>query len=427
MNTSSSRLARTDDGPNVARLRAVGGGGSARLGADLRAQRLRKGLEVADVAARLRIGVNFLGAMEDGRFDDLPGPVYAVGFLRSYAEFLGLDGAEFVARLRTEGGGPAGPTELNFPEPVAPPSLPTGRIVAITLALAAVVFVAWMRLQDGVTSVSDPAAEVPAELAGAATEPVEPGIDGAARDVPVVDAPVVDAQGADAPVAPEAPPAASYVPDEPLDAAPAATASSDVASALDGTAAGPAASEVTFDPPAETETDAVTVAPTVTATPSATVTITESGAITESTAEAGPELATTATTPTAATTTTVPAATTTATTTATIEDTAQTTTDYVPTVYGRGNAGRVELRATQESWVQVTEADGGSVFTRVLRPGDVYRVPDRGGLSLRTGNAGGLEIVVDGVALPALGGLGEIRRGIVLDPDQLRAGGASGG
>jgi cytoskeleton protein RodZ len=58
----------------------------------------------------------------------------------------------------------------------------------------------------------------------------------------------------------------------------------------------------------------------------------------------------------------------------------------------------------------------------VLRPGDTYQVPTEQGLELVTGNAGGLEILVDGDPTPSLGGTGVVVRDIQLDPDRLREG-----
>ncbi len=71
----------------------------ADVGAFLRASRLRRGEELADVAAQLRIRLVYLEAIEDGRFDALPGNTYAVGFIRTYAEYLGLDGQLVVDKL----------------------------------------------------------------------------------------------------------------------------------------------------------------------------------------------------------------------------------------------------------------------------------------------------------------------------------------
>ncbi|WP_237560938.1 DUF4115 domain-containing protein, partial [Elioraea sp. Yellowstone] len=84
-------------------------------------------------------------------------------------------------------------------------------------------------------------------------------------------------------------------------------------------------------------------------------------------------------------------------------------------------AGRVLLRARADTWIQVRERNGGSVlFNRVLRPGETYRVPDRTGLVMTTGNAGGLEVLVEGEALPSLGGQGVVRRDLPLEPAALR-------
>ncbi len=68
--------------------------GASRVGAELRAARLRLGLALPDVVAKLRIRLRFLQAIEEGRVADLPGQVYAVGFVRSYAALLGLDAAD---------------------------------------------------------------------------------------------------------------------------------------------------------------------------------------------------------------------------------------------------------------------------------------------------------------------------------------------
>jgi cytoskeleton protein RodZ len=92
-------------------------------------------------------------------------------------------------------------------------------------------------------------------------------------------------------------------------------------------------------------------------------------------------------------------------------------------VAGPGNPGsRIVLRATLESWVRVTGPDNELLLEKFLRPGDVYTVPDRFGLLLTTGNAGGIEISVEGRIAPALGPIGAVRRNVVLDPEKLLAG-----
>jgi cytoskeleton protein RodZ len=92
-------------------------------------------------------------------------------------------------------------------------------------------------------------------------------------------------------------------------------------------------------------------------------------------------------------------------------------------VYGAVNEdSRITLTATADSWVQVRSAEGNLLITRVLREGDVYRAPNRDGLVLETGNAGGLRITVDGRPAPQLGRPGDVVRGISLEPEALLAG-----
>ena len=94
----------------------------------------------------------------------------------------------------------------------------------------------------------------------------------------------------------------------------------------------------------------------------------------------------------------------------------------MPQVYGAGNTeARVVLRAESDSWVQIHGANNELVLTRMLRAGDRYRVPDRDDLLMVTGNAGAIEITVDGKAIPPVGPLGAVRRNISLDADRLLA------
>lgn len=90
-------------------------------------------------------------------------------------------------------------------------------------------------------------------------------------------------------------------------------------------------------------------------------------------------------------------------------------------------AARIVLRAKTDSWVEVRDTESNSLLIgRLLRSGEVYAVPDRPGLRLITGNAGGLAVFVDGEAVPSLGKEGAVRRGVGLDPDALRRLAASG-
>jgi cytoskeleton protein RodZ len=93
-----------------------------------------------------------------------------------------------------------------------------------------------------------------------------------------------------------------------------------------------------------------------------------------------------------------------------------------PRIFGEASEGRVVIRATADSWTQVRDAAGNVVFSRILRAGETYNAPNRPGLVLSTGNAGALDVRVDGRAAPAIGRPGMVERAIALDPERLSAG-----
>jgi len=85
------------------------------IGSSLRAARMRQALELSQVERDTRIRAKYLGALEDERFDVLPGPAYTKGFLRTYAHYLGLDAQSFVDEYNTRF---APVEELAAPAPV---------------------------------------------------------------------------------------------------------------------------------------------------------------------------------------------------------------------------------------------------------------------------------------------------------------------
>lgn len=117
------------------------------VGAFLREARENTGRSGADVASTLRIRAKFLHAIEDGRYGDLPGPTYVVGFIRSYADYLGLDTASLLAQFKTESNGVESHPDLEFPVPPTVGWFPTGKVVASCAVLAAAVFAGWFYLQ----------------------------------------------------------------------------------------------------------------------------------------------------------------------------------------------------------------------------------------------------------------------------------------
>ncbi|HWQ60800.1 MAG TPA: helix-turn-helix domain-containing protein, partial [Negativicutes bacterium] len=61
------------------------------VGEILRAEREKQGLTVKDIEKSTSIRALYIQAIEDGKYDVLPGEVYLKGFMRNYASFLGLD------------------------------------------------------------------------------------------------------------------------------------------------------------------------------------------------------------------------------------------------------------------------------------------------------------------------------------------------
>jgi cytoskeleton protein RodZ len=66
------------------------------IGTSLREARLRQGVDLVEAESATKIRSKYLRALEDERFELLPAQTYVKGFLRSYAEYLGLDGQLYV-------------------------------------------------------------------------------------------------------------------------------------------------------------------------------------------------------------------------------------------------------------------------------------------------------------------------------------------
>lgn len=69
-------------------------------GNDLKTEREKLGFSVDDVYKMLHISSGVISALEDSRLEDLPAETYAIGFIRSYCELLGLDPDRYADALR---------------------------------------------------------------------------------------------------------------------------------------------------------------------------------------------------------------------------------------------------------------------------------------------------------------------------------------
>ncbi|MFN4278556.1 MAG: helix-turn-helix domain-containing protein [Ferrovibrio sp.] len=357
------------------------------VGHSLKVVRERRGLALADVSARLRIRRPYLEAIEDGRFGELPGAVYVSGFLRQYAEFLGLDPDQILKSYQSEADGQVQRVVLNFPLPRPEERTPRLWLVVGALVVAGIVYVLWYRNQETLRVGQDLIQAVPARLADLvpSPQPIAPAVippPAAPTPAPAMPAPAsLPPAPAIVASAPAASPATEPAP-APAPAAPPATPAT-AASAPAVPAAVPPVASAPDPAPAPALSPAVETPAAAPAAPAASP---------AQTADAAPPPA---------------------------------TTPSAPASFGAADVGnsRIRVEATGPAWIQVRGPNNEQVFTRLLNAGERYVVPDREGLTLLTGNAGAVRIVVDGQPLPPFGAEGEVKRGIPLDPERLKTGG----
>lgn len=426
------------------------------VGETLRRAREAHGEDLRSVSQVLRIRHAYLDAIESGHYDVLPGTTYAIGFLRTYAEYLGLGGNAIVDRFKEEVEGVDERTELVFPEPVAEGRIPGAAIIMISVLLLGVVYGGWLYLSNGGTTISQVLPEMPdrlqtmleAERNAPADRPASQGAAGpvpgetkatgsadeATADVPA--APVVAAPagpGPSAPSAGEAPaPAAPQVATRPapgVETQPAArrpiVAAQQAEASQAAAATAPAVDQGVAPAPnrgGDTVADQDRPAPPPVPEPPAATAPEAPAPTAQAASDLGrpiPSAPQESPPPLVEQTAVIPAP--------PSAPALVIPTERTPRIYGeRGGGSRIVLRALQDSWVQVRDRQDSLLLTRVLRAGDTYYVPNQAGLTLLTGNAGGIEIEVDGVKAPPLGPIGSVRRQIALDPDRL-LGGASAG
>jgi cytoskeleton protein RodZ len=338
----------------------------------LRAAREARGLTIHDVADAVRIRAVNLQAIEDAAFDRLPGAAYAIGFVRSYAEYLGFPGEQMVQRFKAEAKHAATKPKLIFPVAIRERRAPTGGLLLLGVLLAAVIYGGWWWLRATDRHVADLVPALPERLARlvgndrpAETQPTPPiaPLVSVAPTGPVVIAdptlPTVNPQ----PVMRSTPTVSAQLVMKPVE-------------------------------PSEGEAPDPVPVPGAAPTPAATLNAAE--------AAGG-----TATTP--APTLTKPEAPT-----------------LAPGTFGVDPAkSRVAVRASKESWLQVRDGAGQAVLTRVLKAGEIYYAPNEPGMSMTVGNAGGIDVLVDGKETRSLGAAGQVLKNVSLDPARLQARGSA--
>ncbi len=150
------------------------------VGDRLRGLREAQGLELSDIAARTRIPLRHLAAVEASDYDALPSQTYALGFVRSYARAVGAGDAELAAQLRAElGREPLPEPGRQVYEPVDPARLPSKLLAWTAVVLALFIaggYALWRNQSLGgdVPVVAPAETAAPANVAAAAPATAKP-------------------------------------------------------------------------------------------------------------------------------------------------------------------------------------------------------------------------------------------------------------
>jgi cytoskeleton protein RodZ len=379
------RRAVASDGADSKSAQAeVDAGGPASTGGLLKATREALGLDLRNIAEILRIRYPYLEAIEDNRFDDLPGSTYAVGFVRTYAEHLGLEGVEVVARFRRETDASKYKPQLVFPAPLVEAKVPGGAVLLIAVFFVVLIYSSWIYVSSQGQTFGSIIPDIQRRIAAitgdgnngsASTDQSlsiqkssenieESNADGSSQVAGELDASVNQSAVA-----------STVASDEQLTSNPLATPTEE----------GVESTANADDPASNTGSTVTSVAP-------------GSGAGTN--LEQSTEIAGLPTLP---------------------RDIPTASQSQEPIVYGAENAdSRIAIEALSDSWVEIKNAEEELLLTRVLRTGDSFLVPNRSGVTMMTGNAGALHIIVDGDPVQSIGPRGSIRRGVKLDPELLK-------
>ena len=321
------------------------------FGAALRDVRQGKNLELYDIAKTLRIREDYLKGIENGQFDSLPGPTYANGFVRAYADYLGLEIDEVMRRYKLAiASKPSNPTLTNL-SPSAEARLPGGLVLMVALVLAVSTYGVWYYFMVRDQSSTETISALPETMTNSA------GLNEKTNK--------------------------EFV-------APNVGLSSEKSERLKNRLS---IAKKTTSPNHAIKPHKVTI-------PNLHVKAHKTSQLkTEvpSLKKLGEKRLT-----------------------ATAQS--KNLSSEKKVISGRlKNISRIVLRANEDSWVEVKEVGGKRLISKILREGDSYQVPLSAGIKLSTGNAGGVDILVDGKKIASLGPVGAVRRNILLDPDILLA------
>ena len=335
------------------------------VGRALKDKRLALRQSLSEVADHLRIKESYLSAIEDGRGEDLPGKAYLKGFIRSYAGYLELD----VTHLR--GDLELGPRSNLLSESVPPlaPALPSQSPSDLMLIIAGLIaigaYVAWSYLIVPPENPNPLTSDIPKELSEAVKKTEvknsTPAL-AAKKEMRTSVGPVNNLQGDDQSRVKARSDSVKTKTEKPLPVG-----------LTDITNPSKQKEKLTSQAGSK-ERRLFEKAKSVNSMKSETFSLPE---------------------------TKFPS----------------------PTQLKRSNSeppeGPISIRGRVASWLEVRRKNGNALISRIFLPGEIFVLPRERGILLDTGNAGGIEILLDGELIAPLGLNGSVRRNVLVEPETL--------
>ena len=120
-----------------------------KVGGILKQARLRQGKKIPDIAQSLCIRKAYLEAIEESRYDAIPEPPYGLGFIRSYADYLGEDSAQIARMYKSETDAKFnGENKMYVLEPQEEATVPSKKYLLISLLAIMVVYFLWLAFNN---------------------------------------------------------------------------------------------------------------------------------------------------------------------------------------------------------------------------------------------------------------------------------------
>ena len=114
-----------------------------RVGTMLKETRIKKGEEVEEIAEKLKIRAVYLKAIEESQYNEIPDTPYGPGFVRSYADYLGLNAIRMAQLYKEETEAHENKENYYVLEPQAEGAAPGGKYIIISLLALVLVYAGW--------------------------------------------------------------------------------------------------------------------------------------------------------------------------------------------------------------------------------------------------------------------------------------------